>query len=84
MGVQRDEHYVPKCGDRVEVFALVGAPQLNGRYALFGLRRVLWLCAHSEAKRSLLPTLSWDWAIRFAMRQVGCIASLACTYELMR
>ena len=52
MGVQRDEHYVPKCGDRVEVFALVGAPQLNGRYALFGLRRVLWLCAHNEAKRS--------------------------------
>ncbi len=49
MGAQRDEHYVPKCGDRVEVFALVGAPQLNGRYALFGLRRVLWLCAHSEA-----------------------------------
>ena len=36
VGVQRDEHYVPKCGDRVEVFALVGAPQLNGRYALFG------------------------------------------------
>ena len=73
MGVQRDEHYVPKCGDRVEVFALVGAPQLNGRYALFGAE----CCGYAHtAKRSeaYLPTLSWDWAIRFAMRQVGCIA----------
>ena len=73
MGVQRDEHYVPKCGDRVEVFALVGAPQLNGRYALFGEDRVLWLRAHSEAKRSLLPTLH---GIGLLGSQCGCI--LAC------
>jgi hypothetical protein len=37
--VQRDENYVPKCGDRVEVFGLVGAPQLNGRYMLPGAAR---------------------------------------------